>query len=332
MDQVDFRYVGHGGHTIYKTGFDRYLHALFILKRSKDECSKLLSKTEKVFEYLVNKGTKYGFDVDSILEIPSLNGSTCFSTASKFSKKISFYIMNRDIKVNSIDTAMMVPDFSFPDLALQMMEKGINPKVISWSGNSRIDLDPLSFASEEAKQLLFQFPRSTHFSIDDITCSKHCSTDCSSSFEKFYFKNGKFVEMTEANRIGQGGFGSVFKGKFHGQDKALKCVLIGRRKLNHSQDEELSDFEKNISEIRIQMASGGSGIIVPEAFVRQQNQEKDDNRKWIAKNYNIYVYPLYDCNLDELHQKHFDNFTEKIIGNIIHQCFNRKGFHHKIHL
>ena len=33
--------------------------------------------------------------------------------------------------------------------------------------------------------------------------------------------------MTDGNRIGQGGFGSVFKGKFHGKDKALKCVLIG---------------------------------------------------------------------------------------------------------
>ena len=76
------------------------------------------------------------------------------------------------------------------------------------------------------------------------------------------------------------------------------------------------------------MASGGSGIIVPEAFVRQQNQEKDSNGRWIAKNYNIYVYPLHDCNLYELHENYFDQFTEEIVGDIIHQCFIRKSFNH----
>ena len=73
------------------------------------------------------------------------------------------------------------------------------------------------------------------------------------------------------------------------------------------------------------VASDGSGIIVPVAFVRQQNQEQDDNGKWIAKNYNIYIYPLYDCNLDELHGNYFDQFTEEIISEIIYQCFHRTG-------
>ena len=88
-----------------------------------------------------------------------------------------------------------------------------------------------------------------------------------------------------------------------------------------------ADIEKSISEIRINMASGGTGIIAPEAFVRQQNQEQDKNGKWIKKNYNVYVLPLYDCNLYELHEKHFGQFTEEIIGFIIHQCFNRKSFY-----
>ena len=91
----------------------------------------------------------------------------------------------------------------------------------------------------------------------------------------------------------------------------------------------VSDLEKNISEIRIQMASYGSGIIVPVAFVRQQNQEQNDNGKWIAKNYNIYIYPLYDCNLDELHGNYFDQFTEEMVGEIIHQCFIRTGSKYK---
>ena len=72
------------------------------------------------------------------------------------------------------------------------------------------------------------------------------------------------------------------------------------------------------------MASGGSGIIVPEAFFRQQNQEQDDNGKWIAKNYNVYVYPLYDCNLYEFHEKHFDQFTDEILSDILSKCLTRK--------
>merc|ERR1711911_516257 len=158
-----------------------------------------------------------------------------------------------------------------------MMKKGINPRVIRYDGNSQIDLYPSSFESQEAKQLLAQFPRSIHFSIEDINCETTCLPGCMSAFKKFYFKNGEFVKMTDGNRIGQGGFGSVFKGLFHGEEKALKCVLIGQIKGQENVEDAVSDLEKNISEIRTQMSSVGSGIIVPEAFVRQQNQEKDND-------------------------------------------------------
>ena len=327
MEQVDFGYVGRGGFTIYRQCFQRYINTRFTLERPEGEWKKLVSKTETVFDFLIEEGNKRGFDVESILEIPTSEGSTCFNLASRCSKKIMQFIIGRGIKVNSIQTNMMVPAFIYPDLAFPMMEKRINPYVIDFKGDSQIDLYPSSFKSDEAKQLLAQFPRSIHFSIEDINCKNTtCPSDCSSTFKKFYFKNGEFVKMTDGNRIGQGGFGSVFRGKFHGEDKALKCVLIGQIKIQRMVEDAVSDLEKNISEIRIQMASGGSGIIVPEAFIRQQNQEQDDNGEWIAKNYNVYVYPLYDCNLYELHEKHFDQFTEEILGNIIHQCFIRNGF------
>ena len=57
--------------------------------------------------------------------------------------------------------------------------------------------------------------------IEDINCENTCRSECSSAFKKFYFKNGEFVKMIDTNRIGQGGFGSVFKGSFHGADKLL---------------------------------------------------------------------------------------------------------------
>ena len=329
MEQIDFGYIGGPGATIYRTCFTPYITARFIWKKPEAEWKKLVSKTETVFDFLVEEGNKRGFNVDEILEIPSSNGSTCFSVASQCSKKIMQFIIKRGIKVNSITTYMTVPDFKYPDLAVPMMEAGINPYVIDLNGYSSVDFYPFSFRSDEAKKLLDPFPRSIHFSIEDIncenTCENTCPPNCSSAFKKFYFKNGEFVKMTNANRIGQGGFGSVFRGTFHGEDKAMKCVLIGQIQDQKYTKDAVSDLEKNISEIRIQMASGGSGIIVPEAFVRQQNQEQDDNGKWIAKNYNIFIYPLFDCNLDELHGTYLHQFTEEIIGNIIHQCFIRTG-------
>ena len=331
MDQVDFGYVGRGGLTIYISCLQRYLSARFVqdrdgavLNRHEAAWKKLVTKAETVFYFLVEEGIKCGFDVDSILEIPTSNGSTCFSDASRCSKRILDYIIERGIKVNCIQTNMMVPAFKYPDLTIPMMKEGINPHVINCDGLCQIDLYPTRFESEESKRLLAHFPRSIHFSIEDISCENTCPSDCSSKFEKFYFKNGEFAKMTDANRIGQGGFGSVFKGLFHGKEKAMKCVLIGQIQNQLYSKNAVSDLEKNISEIRIQMASGGSGITVPEAFVRQQNQEQDQNGIWIAENYNIFIYPLYDCNLYELHENHFDQFNDEISIDILKQCLTRE--------
>ena len=171
-----------------------------------------------------------------------------------------------------------------------------------------------------------QLRRSIHYSTQDIHCTEGCATNCPSKFERFSIKSGEFVNMSDENRIGQGGFGSFFKGLFHGGDKAVKCVLITQIEDRHYlMKNAVSDLEKNISEIRIQMSSGGTGVIVPEAFVRQQNEEQDENGKWIAENYNIYIYPLYDCNLYELHGNYYNQYTDEILQDILHQCLTRKG-------
>ena len=203
------------------------------------------------------------------------------------------------------------------------LSKGLNPLIINCYGKNQVDWYPGSFKSKEAQQLLKQFPRAIHFAVDEIPCKESCPPECPSKFQRLYFKNGEFIEMTDQNRIGSGGFGMVYRGLFHGEEMAMKFTLVKVEIYDRFRE----DFEKKISELIIQKKVGTaeSGIIVPVAFVRQQNQEQDQNGKWIAKNYNVYVYPLYDGNLNELHKNYFDVFTEEILADIIAQCLKRKS-------
>ena len=342
MNKVDFGFVNNNGCTIFRICFEKYIQIrkqLFapiipidpaIVRRriANGELKNVVERTEKVFFFLVEEAKKYQFDVDSILEIPDSTGQTCFGLASLASEKMTNYIITRKIPVNSLTTSMITPQFKYPMFAIEMMKKGINPHIISCDGIKQTDLFPktnLCFENLEAKRLLSQFPRSIHFSTEDIQCDESCQPNCTSTYKRFYYKNGPLVEMTDHNRIGQGGFGMIFRELFHGVPMAMKCVLLTKLEDRYELNQAISDLEKNISELRIQIASKGSGVIVPVAFIRQQNQEKNSNGQWIAKNYNIYIYPLYDCNLYELHGNHYDRFTETILGDIIDQCIIRKG-------
>ena len=329
MDQVDFGYVGETSSTIYRMCFQGYTNARS-LKIPLADMSSPVTKTEKIFFFLVDHGNNNGYNVDSILEIPDSGGGTCFQHASRCSPDIMLYIIRRGIKVNSISSNMLVPGFNCSDLSIELMEKGINPYVIASDGKSQISMFPSNFESEEAKRLLDTFSRSVHFSIEDIECMQTCPVGCPSNFKRFYYKNGPLVEMTKNNRIGKGGFGSVFLQLFHAQPMAMKCILLGELKDPEKEDDYVKTsvdyLEKQIFELRIPSATDGPGVIVPVAFIRQQDQEKDENGKWIAKNYNVYIYPLYDFNLYEFHEKYHDQFSNSILSDIFHQCLTRNSF------
>ena len=296
-------------------------------KRPTEEWNTMRADTEAIFYFLVEEGIKNGFNVESILEIPDDAGESCFSIASEFSEKICSFILDKEINLNTISTDMLVPDFRYPKLAIRMMQKGINPYVIGNTGKTRVEQFPKSFESEEAKRLMATFPKSVHYSIEDIQCTASCTVDCPSNFKKIFYKNGSLVEMSDQNRIGSGGFGMVFKQSFHGIPMAMKCLPMEKIGDERFIDDVVSDIEKKIAEIRIQMKTGGAGLIVPVAYIRQQNQEKNQDGKLIAKNYHIYIYPLYDCNLYEFHENHHDIYSEEILTNIINQCFIRLCSH-----
>ena len=192
MDVIDFGFIDKDGFTIYRNCFNRYVIARLTLKKPENEWSKLVPKVEKTFFWLVEQGQKkLGKDaVNEIIQRPSSNGSTCFDIATICSPKIAKYILNQDIKINSIQTDMTYPSFAFehPDLAEQMMVKNINPKVISYDGKSQFEAWPDSFKNPQCKELAKRFPRSIHFVTEDTVCSENCSNNCKSKLQAFFLR------------------------------------------------------------------------------------------------------------------------------------------------
>ena len=324
MDDIDFGFIDKDAFTIYRMCFERYVNARWTLKKPEHEWSKLVPKVEETFFWLVEGQKKLGIEaVNEIIQRPSSDGSTCFEIASRCSPKIAKFILSQDIKINSITTDMMIPSFEYPELAEQMMLKNINPKVIEYDGSSQFEDWPNSFKNSKCKQLAEKFARSIYFVTEDTVCSKTCPNICKSKLKAFFYKNGPLVDINEQNKLGTGGFGTVYGGNWHGENVAMKCILIGEITCQNFVDAAVTDFEKNISEYRSQLVAKGSGVIIPYAMARQQNQEFK-NGKWVPLNFNVFIYPKYDCNLYELHQNHFHNFTDEILEDILDKCLIRK--------
>ena len=157
----------------------------------------------------------------------------------------------------------------------------------------------------------------------------------------FYLNNGPMVTMVVANQIGKGGFGNVYNGKWHNKPMAFKCVLIDLGVNSHRETEEYLErnpelrglaypqvlrLKSETEEFSKPFSLTGPGILQPIAFFRQQDQYDGGEKTrygdiwWRPRNYNVYVYPLCDCNLYELHNDFHDQFNDQILEHILSQC------------
>ena len=98
MKEIDFTYIWEYGETIYTRCFS----FLFSMSENitESEQNEMAHKTEEIFFFLVEQGSKNGYNVDAILEISDKIGNTCLDYASQRSKKICNYILQRDIRVS----------------------------------------------------------------------------------------------------------------------------------------------------------------------------------------------------------------------------------------
>ena len=323
MDKIDYEF-NHEGFTLYRVCFNQYLTArpCNYLTKPKEGWEKLVPKVEDTFFWLVKSGKKkhdIAF-INKIIQKPDPIGQTCFSFATRCSRKIAEFIIDQDIEINTISSAMVTASFKFPELAELMMKKNINPNVIAWDGKSEFEDWPGSFEKSKCKELAKNFPKSIHFVTSDTKC-KNCPPNCKSNLKAFFLANGSLIN--EKEKLGSGGFGTVFGGKWHGEDVAMKCIVIDEIERRNFVNEQVKDFEKSISEYRSQLNAKGSGVLIPYAMVRQQNQDKKDGKS-VPLNYNVFIYPRFDLNLYELHNNYYHQFNDNILGNILEKCLIRK--------
>ena len=355
MDEIDLGFQLRHGLTIYRLCFDKYNTVRYQLNEPEEKWLQLIPKIEETFFWLVKEHQKHLpiEKVNRFIEQPDLNGETCFHNASQCSLKISKYILSQDIKINVITTTMLTPSFRFLELAEDMMNKKLNPRIISYSGYSQLfwislanlklkklkklkELKKLKKLKEQAEK----FPTSVHFVVDETKCNENCGENCESKMRPNFLKSGPLVDMSSSNKIGKGGFGSIYSGKWHGEDVAMKCILVTELLKPKPVSELFYEFFEHMYEFRVTQieagADGGSnvqmdrykrtpdsGVIIPYAMVRQQDQEFE-NGKWVPLNYNIFIYPRYDCNLYELHQNYFHCWNNSILASILSKCLIRK--------
>ena len=319
---IDFEYTDRYDFTIFRACFDRYCHARFNKGYRDERSKKLIPKTEDKFFELIRQAADKEVNTNKLIEKPTKTGETCFRIASYMSKKISQYILAEDIEVDFISKQFMLPWFEHEEVTEQMLHKNINPLII-YRGKNQLDRYPGRF--EKFSEILDRFQNGAFYFTEDTNCNEGCSSICGSVFRRFKCYPGSLVEMTLENFIGGGAFGEVYKGKWHGSECAMKYTPILDSKSKNYVENIEREFEFDADEYLKPLKTSGKGVILPIGMFRQQNQYlQQQTNRWQAINYQVNVYPKYDCNLYELHEKKFEIFSDDIIENILNQCLIRK--------
>ena len=85
----------------------------------------------------------------------------------------------------------------------------------------------------QTKQVAFRDQEETntevvYYSLKDQKCGSNCPSSCKSKMKSFIvhkeFFKGEYLDRTKDNLIGEGGFGRVYRGLWHGQSAAFKFV------------------------------------------------------------------------------------------------------------
>ena len=291
-------------------------------KKNHSLFGKLMSKIEELF-FLLIAAAKEQLDeekIDRIIESPDHGGATVFSTAAYLSRKISGWILDRNIDVAFVDHQWMTPQFIFESNFEKMLKKGINPFVVRYNGESEFDLR--NFVDIDLMLLepfitgkITEERTEAFYSFQDSECSDKCKNPCKDKMMKFKLYTGK---RKFANRK-TGGEGIVSFGNWHGEPAAFKLLDLGKIDQVEFIIDGISNAEKTRAEFETAKKLKHPNIVRVFHLFRYQETGKIENFRFLH-NWTVIVMEKHDKNIGELtpeERNYLPNILNDVLGLVL---------------
>ena len=282
----------------------------------------LMSRIEEIFFFLISAAEKHldEKEIDRIIESPDHSGDTVFGSASYLSKKMSGWILDRDIDVAFVDDAWLTPEFVFESNVEKMLKKGINPFVVDYSGNTQFAFNNL----ENIDQKLFEpfitgkitkEKTEVFYSFQDSECNGNCENSCQDKMVKFKLYTGK-RNFQNGKR---GGEGIVTFGTWHRQPAAFKLLDLGKIEEVYLTEDGISNAEKTRAEFETASNLSHPNILKFFHLFRYQETELIGDFRSL-QNWTVIVMEKHDKNIGELSDEervNLPNLLEDVLGKVL---------------
>ena len=275
-------------------------------ERNHPSFENLMSGFEEIFLFLISAAEKHLNEeqIDRILESPDDTGTTVFSLVDSFSEKISGWILDRNIDVAFVDFHWLTPQFYFKSNVERMLTKGINPFVVTYSGESQFVYYQKNYENIDQK-LLKQFvtgkiseeSTEAYYSFQDSECNKNCDNSCKDKMLKFKL----YTEKRKFKYGKKGGEGILFFGTWHREPAAFKLLDLGKigRPDSGKTIDAISNAKKTLAEFEtVSKLSHPNVLKVLHVFRYQETEKIRKNR--ILQNWTVIVMEKHDKNIGEL--------------------------------
>ena len=295
-------------------------HGIVAQKKKHPLLENLMSKIEEIFFFLISAAEEHldEKEIDRIIESPNHSGQTVFMGACYLSQKISGWILERNIDVAFVDHQWLTAQFWFKSNVEKMLEKGINPFVVCYTGKSEIDLRNFEHIDQK---LLEPFitgkitgETETFYSFHDSVCNENCEYSCKDKMLKFKLYTGK-RNFKDGKR---GGEGIVTFGTWHRKPAAFKLLKLGKIEDVENMDVGILNAEKTRAEFETVSKLSHSNILRVLHVFRYQETEKFGNTR-ILQNWTVIVMEKHEKNIGELtieERIHLPDLLQDTLGKV----------------
>ena len=177
---------------------------------------------------------------------------------------------------------------------------------------------------DEKHQTVFNpnYTRIIYFSDRPYNCKPNCVQDCRSALKPFtIYENDHLFLMDPSLELNEPcAERKVYKGEWHGQSAAFKCIFHDVDKDNNFEEIDAEFFEQ----MRISKRPGAQNILKPYAYLKGQIRELTDGVLMSQRNMTILIYPKCDTDLRKLIKDPSNDwiFKKKNFWYLIDCCLN----------